>query len=126
MSTAAEKRAAVATLLREALPEDWTVYPSPPETIASPAVVIAPRSPYRTDETFTEERVNLALRVVVKRAAGTDALDIIDATVDLLMRGSDPILAAASITNVENTVDIALAQDGGVDYIVGTINVTVS
>ncbi len=123
VDTAQEKREALQALVISVLPDTWTVYAAPPPVVTFPAVVIAPRTPYRGDLTFTKEQVSLALRIVVQ--PGEDALDRIDAVMDLLCRGDQPILDIPSLTEVA-IEGVVMATANGGDVMVGTINVTVS
>jgi hypothetical protein len=123
VDTAQEKREALQALIVSVLPTTWSVYAAPPAIVTTPAVVIAPRTPYRGDLTFTKEQVSLALRIVVQ--PGEDALDRIDAVMDLLCRGDQPILDIPSLTEVA-IEGVVMATANGGDVMVGTINVTVS
>lgn len=121
--TAQEKREALSQLITSVLPDTWSVYDAPPAVVTFPAIVIVPRSPYRADVTFDKEQVALAIRIVVQ--PGDDALDRIDAVMDLLCRGDQPILDIPSLTEVA-IEGVVMATANGGDAMVGTINVTVS
>lgn len=121
MSTAKEKREALATLIRATLSTSWTVYAAPPESVTTPAVVIAPRSPYRAPETFTTEAVGLAIQVIVPRISGPDGLDALDAALDLLIRGTEPVVGVVTAVEVSS---VSQATANGADVLVATINVT--
>ena len=123
VETAQAKREALQALIVSVLPTTWSIYAAPPTIVTTPAVVIAPRTPYRGDVTFTKEQVSLALRIVVQ--PGEDALDRIDGVMDLLCRGDQPILDIPSLTEVA-IEGVAMATANGGDVMVGTINVTVS
>ena len=123
VETAQEKREALQALIVSVLPDTWSVYAGPPSIVTTPAVVIAPRTPYRGDLTFTVEKVALSIRVVVQ--PGDDALNRIDGVFDLLCRGDQPILDIPSLTEVA-IEGVAMATANGGDVMVGTINVTVS
>ena len=123
VDTAQEKREALQALIVSVLPDTWSIYAAPPVIVTTPAVVIAPRTPYRGDLTFTKEQVSLALRIVVQ--PGEDALDRIDGVMDLLCRGDQPILDIPSLTEVA-IEGVVMATANGGDVMVGTINVTVS
>jgi hypothetical protein len=119
------KREAVAALIVDALPDSWSVYASPPDVITMPAVVIAPRNPYRETFTWEVEAVHLSVNVIVPRAAGLTALDVIDEAMDVLVRGSEPILDVPSV--VEAVISgVTQATNGGAECVVGTIDITVS
>ena len=122
MSTATQKREALATLIRATLDDAWTVYASPSPQYTFPAVVITPRNPYRSRFTFDGEAVMLSIRVMVQPTA--QALDIIDDVFDDLVMGSEPLLDTPSMVECD-IQGVQLVTSGG-DVLVGTIDVTVA
>lgn len=121
---AQEKRETVASLIRSVLADAWTVYDAPPPIVTIPSVIVAPEGAYRTLTTFDKEGVTLALRIVVQ--PGDDALDTIDAVMDVLARGAEPLLDIPSVTRLEVAgIQPATLANGG-DVLVGSINLTVS
>lgn len=88
-SAAITKREAIATAMRTTfadLPGAWTVYASPRDIKSLPAAVLSPREPYREPITFlvdpstgeVNERMSLTVNMVIRRAAGNEALDLFD------------------------------------------------
>lgn len=122
-SPARERREAVADAARTVLPSGFSVYASPPEIVTFPAVVVAPRAPYRELLTFTRESVRIAVLVIVPRAAGPDALDLVDATLDLV---KPAVASVEAVTEVGDVSSVVLASYGGTDCIVASIDLTVS
>ena len=119
MTTAQQKRAAVATAMRTALPT-WTVYESPPSVPVTPSLVIAPGNPYREYATFTREAVRLSLRIVVQPSP--TAMDAIDAALDAVMAG---LHSVTDMVALEGT-GVAVALSSGGDVLVATVETTVS
>jgi hypothetical protein len=122
-SDAEVRRHRVATAVRMALPAAWNVYASPPDVLLLPAVVVAPRSPYRELFTFTESSVHLAVQVIVSRSGGPAALDVIDAALDVILTALHDV---ENVTAVGDVAGVALAVHNGTDALVGSVDLTVS
>lgn len=103
MSTT-EVREAIAEALREALPEGWAVYAKPPRAMAAPSAVVGPRSPYRTMETFTQERVGLRVSLLMP---GTSDLDDLDQILDLAWDA----LWEVDTVGIDSVTDVGTLQD---------------
>lgn len=119
---AKSKRAALALALVEALPDGWTVYASPPETVTAPSVVIGPRAPYREWGTFGTEDVNLQLSLLVPRALGASALDVLDEVLDTVLEAVDSVDNAMPMATALGLTQTSAA---GVEYLTAAIDVTV-
>jgi len=119
MTTAKQKRAAVATAMRTALPT-WTVYASPPTVPVVPSLVIAPGSPYREYATFTHEAVRLRLQIIVQPSP--TAMDAIDDALDAVMAGLHSVTDMVKLSG--SGVTVALSSGG--DVLVATVETTVS
>jgi hypothetical protein len=120
--TPKEARHDLAADLATALGPTWTVYASPPEVITAPAVVLAPRTPYRVAGTVCNEELKLTATLLVQRAAGPAALDFLD---DACTAARTAIHASSVVSWVEAINDIGIMQEaGGVDYLAAVINVT--
>lgn len=72
------EREAVATAVREVVPERWTVYASPPAAESLPCIVVAAGSPYLERATVGTWTVGLRLLVYQAVTAGAEALDVLD------------------------------------------------
>lgn len=101
--------------------DGWTVYAEPPEQLAGGrCVVIAPRSPYRTFETFARGATHLSIHVLVPRTGGP-AMDALDAG----LAGVIEALLALSDVSIDDVVNVGILDEtGGVSYLTTTINVT--
>lgn len=119
-----ERRAAIATALRSAVPVGWTVYASPPPGgPAVPCAVVGPRSPYREMTTFQIETVHLAVTLLVPVTAGESALDVLDAAIDRVR----PALMAVPEVAWERVEGVGtVTSQGGVEYVAGSIAISVA
>lgn len=96
-SAAITKREAIATAMRTTfadLPGAWTIYAAPTDIKSLPAVVLSPRSPYRSPTTFlinpstgaVNEQLNLTANLFIRRDAGNEALDLFDEACDRVIQ----------------------------------------
>jgi hypothetical protein len=122
MTSAKDKRTAVAAALTTALGTGWNVHASPPENVVAPAAVVGPRSPYREWGTFGTEDVNLQITLFVPRALGAATLDTLDTALDTVLEALDAVPNA--MVDGAATVGEAKSQSG-VDYLAATIELTV-
>jgi len=121
--TPKEARYHLAEDIEAVLLDGWTVYPSPPEGVTAPAVVLAPRSPYRVKSTVCNEEVRLALTVLIQRNASVDGLNVLDDTATIIRSA---IHSSTVMAVVDEVSDIGIIQEvGGVEYLAALINVTV-
>ncbi len=121
--TPREARYALASDIEAVLPNGWTTYAAPPEGITAPAVVLAPRQPYRRASTFCSEEVLLSVIVILQRNASVEGLDMLD---DLLTTVIGAIDASSVMATWAEVTDLGPVQEsGGIDYMTATINVTV-
>jgi hypothetical protein len=94
----------------------WAIYSSAPDVLSVPAVVISPRSPYRNRLTQTLDEISLMATILVNRAGGPRAMDVMDNAIDVLL----PALLEAG-AKVDETTSISITQDvGGVEYLTAT------
>lgn len=121
MATATERRAALATTLRDAVPAKWTVYPWRPVTEVLPCVTIEPRAPYQErGPAFRGRSLNLRLMALAAAVAGERSGDALEAVIDLLLPALDSagiawerVAAAgdaterAGVTSVGATIDLS-------------------
>ncbi len=121
--TPREARYALAASIEAVLPDGWTTYAAPPEGITAPAVVLAPRQPYRRASTFCDEEVRISVLIIIQRNASVDGLDAMDDLITTVIRA---INASSVMATWEEVTDLGPVQEsGGVDYLTSTINVTV-
>lgn len=123
-ATARAKREAVAAAIAAAVPEGWTVYPSPPDVISTPCVVVGPRPPYREMTTFQSETVGLQVSIFFQMVAGQLALDVLDETVDLIRPALETVEECAVLR--VNDLGIVTTDKPGVEYFAGSIDITVT
>lgn len=117
--TPKDARYALADAMAAALPDGWSVYATPPEGITAPAVTIAPRQPYLTQNTYCQLECRLAIVVAIQRNASTVGLDQMDDIIGTLRAAMPPGFV------VDDVTDLGPVQEaGGVDYLTSTINVT--
>lgn len=94
MATATAQRAALAAVLRDAVPTKWTVYPWRPVTEVLPCVTIEPRAPFQErGPAFRGRSLNLRLMALVPAVAGERSGEVLESVIDLLL----PALDAADI-----------------------------
>jgi hypothetical protein len=115
-------RATIATGLRNALGANWAVFASPPETPSVPCVVIRPGSPYRELNTYRLQRMRLRLEVILQRALGAEALDVIDDAIDDVLTALDALSISVGWSGAEPT---GLVEVNGVEYLTATIDIDV-
>ena len=112
----------LAVQLRAVLAPAVTVYSFPPEVVRAPAVVLVPRSPYRSDDTYGTERWALTALCLIVRAgdvqAGWDALDVLVSDVRAVVK-AQPRAVWEGADNAGNTVPV-----GGVEYLSATCQVS--
>ena len=121
--TPREARQQLAADIEAALPDGWTVYPAPPEGTNAPAVVLAPRSPYRVKSTFCDEEVRLTATVLIQRNASVSGLDALD---DVCTTIRNAIHGSSVMANVDAVQDIGLIEEvGGVEYLAASLTITV-
>jgi hypothetical protein len=112
--TPAEARAIVAGVISAAVSDELNVYAAPPDVVATPAVVIRPRGPYREPSTVCHEELSVSLVILLPRAAGAAGLDVLDAVVDLIVpalrRCDDPGVAYERVTDIGVTQEVAGAE----------------
>ena len=77
--------------------------------------------PHRRWGTFGTEDVNLQLTVLVPRALGADALDILDDALDTVLDAVDNVANAMPM----EVTTVGLSQGAGVDYVTAVVDVTV-
>ena len=111
--TPREARETIAQDIRAAMPDGWTVYATPPETLSAPAVVLGPGDPYLLASSFCAFTLQLEATVLVSRAAGEDGADALDEAIGIvcaaLMSGS-AMTAPDAVRNVGRTLDVGGAQ----------------
>ena len=99
-----------------------SVYASPPEAVASPALVIAPRQPYRSPTALSNlEEMNLRIVATVPRTSGSGGLDLLDDLLDsarAVVRAT-PGFRWQSVENVGLTV-----YTGGSELLSGVLDIT--
>lgn len=103
------RRAELATTIRDNTDLDgFTIYPSPPETLSSPSVVIGPGRPYQYPGTLGYDLIGLRLTITVPRMAGMDALDTLDDTLDAIQAAvqADPNWSWAEVQAAGETIEI--------------------
>lgn len=121
--TPKEARYQLGSDIEAALPDGWTVYTSPPEGTNAPAVVLAPRSPYRVKSTVCNEEVRLTGTVLMQRNASTAGLDALD---DICTVIRAAIHGSSVLANVDAVQDIGIIEEvGGVEYLAASLNITV-
>lgn len=119
MSAAAQLRADLAAAISGAL-TGYAVYPAPPDIVAAPAVVIAPRTPYRTRTDYCREAVRLQVTILVPRASGPAGMEVLDAACDDVR---DAIESVADCT-WESVESVGPAQEvGGQEYLTAALTV---
>jgi len=119
VSDAAQLRADIAAAVVTAMP-GWGVYPAPPDIVAAPAVVIAPRSPYRERVEYGREAVRLQLTILVPRAAGPAGMEVLDTACDDVIAAVESV-AEATWEQVESVGPVQ--EQGGIEYLTATLNV---
>jgi len=119
VSDAAQLRADIAAAVTAAM-SGWGVYPAPPDIIAAPAVVIAPRSPYRERVDYGREAVRLQLTILVPRAAGPAGMEVLDTACDDVIAAVESV-AEATWEQVESVGPVQ--EQGGIEYLTATLNV---
>ena len=115
-------RATLATALRVALPDGWTVYPWPHTLAGARSAIIGAGSPYRAPITFNAINEQCRLRVTLLFPVPSDApsFDILDGVV------TDCIAAVEAIDNMAYTqADIPglVTNNTGAEYMAATIDV---
>ena len=99
----------------------WVVYAEPPEQLGgSKSLVVAPRSPYQSLETFTRVSWHLSLTLLVPRTTPAP-MDLIDAGLAILR----PILQDIGDVELSGETAVGIIDDvGGVSYIAAAVNIT--
>lgn len=121
MTTPKEARQEIAAAISAVMPDGVTVYPSPPEGITAPAVVISPRQPYRRPVSYCDYELQMRVNVGVQRNASTAGMDMLDDLIDLII----PALNSIPYVAWQAVSDIGVTQDiGSVDYLFGSIDIT--
>lgn len=115
-----EARQLVASLL--AMPDGWIVHDEPTSDPGSPAVVIAPRRPFRTLRTGCIEDVGLAVTLVLNLAT-EDVWALMDDLVELVrdQLEQDGRVAVESVEDMGTVLNI-----GGVDHMTARLDVAVA
>lgn len=118
-------RAGLAALLAESPAlGSWEIYAEPPEQLAGrPSIVVAPRSPYQSWETFAEIRTHLTIHLLVPRAHGPamDLLDVGLAALRELLAHVDADLGIGDVSGVA-----LLDELGGAQYVSASLEVDVT
>ena len=122
MATTVPPRYALAEAIRQVLGAGVAVYPYPPEVVSAPAVVLVPRSPYRTDASYQTEQWSFGLLVLILRPGDTEAgylqLDVLIAGVREAVKGQARAVWEG-VDAVGSTVPV-----GGVEYLSANCQVT--
>ena len=121
--TVTSARHQLAQDIQLALGDAWTVYASPPASqLLAPAVILAPRPPYRRRGTVCDEQVNLRGSVLVQVARGADALDYMD---DACTQVRDAVHSSSIMAVVEEISEAGpVTTEGDVEYLSATLNIT--
>jgi hypothetical protein len=116
------ERRAFTEALQAALPADVTVYAQPPDTVAVPAVVVLPGSPYMKRGTSCLYEMRLDIVLLVPRTDERAAYDGIDA---LLLQVRDAVqgISSAALDTVNAVGPTEEVQ--GVSYLSATASVVV-
>jgi hypothetical protein len=115
---AVEARRAIVGALAAEFGESAVVYSAPPETVTAPALVVAPRTPYRNPSTFCQYELNLRIVALVQRGVG--GLDGLDDMMDRVL------IAVNTLDSVMWTAvgDIGTTQDvGSIEYLTASIDI---
>jgi hypothetical protein len=88
-----------------------------------PALVVAPRSPYRVKGTVCAEEVRVTMTLLVNRNASVDGLDLLDDMASLARAAVNG--ASGLIAYVDQVQDVGLIQEvGGLEYLAATLDIT--
>ncbi len=114
-----EVRQSVAEATSSALPDDWTTYPGPPESVAFPAAVIVPGTPYLAPATMCDGVYRLGVNLLLPRSQGVNVLEQLDELSDLVR------VALRNLGGVvwESTDMGPMIAPGGVEAYGSTVNI---
>lgn len=115
------ERERVATAVRAAVPEKWTVYPGPPDIEALPCIVVAAGTPYLQRATFVKWDVGLRLIVYQAITAGAQAIDVLDGVMAELL----PQLLTVQEIRIERVETGESTTRGGVPVIAASIPISI-
>lgn len=115
-------RESIVTAAQAVLPDGWTVYSQPPETVAAPALVVGPRDPYIVRLTARQWDLQLRLSLMVPRSAGAIALDLIDDAIDLLR----PAVLALPYVAWQTVGGLGVVTEGDVKYLLAVVDITLA
>jgi hypothetical protein len=115
------ERERVATAIRAAVPEKWTVYAAPPTSSALPALIVRPGADYIRRVTARVWDVSLDLEVVQPVAAGAEGQDVLD---DVLAELLPQLLSIPELRVPGVSSAGRYRTEGGVPVIVATIPVS--
>lgn len=113
-----EIRADLAALVANVLPEEWTVYPGPPEVVSTPAAVIVPRTPYRRPGTYCQVTYGLAVTLLEARSTSTAGVDLLDDLAETVRSA----LSAVKGLAYESTELGPMIAPGGAEVYGATLN----
>ncbi len=119
--TAPLTRAALAAVLAaDGTLTGWEHYAEPPEQLAGRAcMVVAPRSPYQSWQTYSELEVHLTISLLVPRTHGP-AMDSIDTGLTALRA----VLVDLEGVGIGDISSVGILEDvGAIQYIVASLDV---
>lgn len=115
------ERERVATAIRAAVPEKWTVYAAPPDTEVLPCIVVAAGTTYLERVSFADWEVSLRLLLMQQVAAGGVALDVMDSALAEVI----PALLLVEDIRLLRVEGPALQTRAGVPAIVASIPIAI-
>ncbi len=115
------ERDRVATAIRAAVPDKWTVYAAPPTTSVLPALIVRPGANYVQRVTARVWDVNLELEVVQQVASGAEGQDVLD---DVLAELLPQLLAIPELRVPGVQSAGRYRTEGGAPVIVATIPIS--
>lgn len=118
--TGPEVRDQLAQVVANVLPEQWTVYEGPPETVSLPGAVIVPRTPYRRPANMggCQWIYGLQVTLLEARSAGVAGVDELDVLAEIVREA----LYAIESLAYESTDLGPMIAPGGVEAYGATLN----